>query len=74
GCGKDYKAKFRSLFFNLKDKNNESLRARVLSGELEPHELVRLTPEELANPELQSIAEEVRKRSIHDSVLTIEQE
>ncbi|KAI7828626.1 transcription factor S-II, central domain-containing protein [Gamsiella multidivaricata] len=74
GCGKDYKAKYRSLFFNLKDKNNESLRARVLSGELEPHELVRLTPEELANPELQSIAEEVRKRSIHDSVLTIEQE
>ncbi|KAI8599317.1 hypothetical protein EDD21DRAFT_380197 [Dissophora ornata] len=74
GCGKDYKAKYRSLFFNLKDKNNEGLRARVLSGELEPHELVRLTPEELANPELQSIAEEVRKRSIHDSVLTIEQE
>ncbi|KAF9402877.1 PHD finger protein 3 [Mortierella sp. AD011] len=74
GCGKDYKAKYRSLFFNLKDKNNESLRARVLSGELEPHGLVRLTPEELANPELQSIAEEVRKRSIHDSVLTIEQE
>ncbi|KAF9439363.1 hexokinase A [Entomortierella beljakovae] len=74
GCGKDYKAKYRSLFFNLKDKNNESLRARVLSGELEPRELVRLTPEELANPELQSIAEEVRKRSIHDSVLTIEQE
>ncbi|KAF9350980.1 glucokinase [Mortierella sp. AD094] len=74
GCGKDYKAKYRSLFFNLKDKNNESLRARVLSGELGPHELVRLTPEELANPELQSIAEEVRKRSIHDSVLTIEQE
>ncbi|KAF9952297.1 Death-inducer obliterator 1, partial [Mortierella alpina] len=28
GCGKDYKAKYRSLFFNLKDKNNESLRAR----------------------------------------------
>ncbi|KAF9364228.1 PHD finger protein 3 [Mortierella sp. NVP85] len=74
GCGKDYKAKYRSLFFNLKDKNNESLRARVLSGELLPHALVRLTPEELANPELQSIAEEVRKRSIHDSVLTIEQE
>ncbi|KAF9972076.1 hypothetical protein BGZ65_010031, partial [Modicella reniformis] len=74
GCGRDYKAKYRSLFFNLKDKNNESLRARVLSGELQPHALVRLTPEELANPELQSIAEEVRKRSIHDSVLTIEQE
>ncbi|GJJ72215.1 hypothetical protein EMPS_04572 [Entomortierella parvispora] len=74
GCGKDYKAKYRSLFFNLKDKNNDSLRNRVLSEELKPRELVRLTPEELANPELQSIAEEVRKRSIHDSVLTIDEE
>ncbi|KAF9975968.1 Death-inducer obliterator 1 [Actinomortierella ambigua] len=74
GVGKDYKAKYRSLFFNLKDKSNDSLRKRVLSGELAPHDLVRLTPEELANPLLQSIAEEVRKRSIHDSVLTPEQQ
>ncbi|KAG0229361.1 hypothetical protein BGW41_003060 [Actinomortierella wolfii] len=74
GVGKDYKAKYRSLFFNLKDKSNDSLRKRVLSGGLAPHDLVRLTPEELANPLLQSIAEEVRKRSIHDSVLTPEQQ
>ncbi|KAF9168012.1 PHD finger protein 3 [Actinomortierella ambigua] len=74
GVGKDYKAKYRSLFFNLKDKSNDSLRKRVLSGELAPHDLVRLTPEELANPLLQSIAEEVRKRSMHDSVLTPEQQ
>ena len=29
-----YKAKIRSLFVNLKDKNNPSLRASVVSGEL----------------------------------------
>ncbi|KAG0345826.1 PHD finger protein 3 [Podila humilis] len=74
GCGKDYKPKYRSLFFNLKDKNNVGLRTRVLSGDLTPHALVRLTPDELANPELQTIAEEVRKKSIHDSVLTVELE
>ncbi|KAG0032800.1 hypothetical protein BGZ82_006377 [Podila clonocystis] len=74
GCGKDYKPKYRSLIFNLKDKNNAGLRNRVLSGELSPHDLVRLTPDELANPELQNIAEEVRKKSIHDSVLTVELE
>ncbi|KAF9091962.1 PHD finger protein 3 [Mortierella sp. AD031] len=73
-CGKDYKAKYRSLFFNLKDKNNVNLRSRVVSGELEPHDLVRLSHEELANPELQNIAKEIRMRSIHDSVLTVEEE
>ncbi|KAF9584929.1 glucokinase, partial [Lunasporangiospora selenospora] len=73
GCGRDYKTKYRSLFFNLKDKNNSGLREKILSGVLTPFALVRLSPEELANPELQSMAEEVRKRSIHDSVLTIEQ-
>lgn len=73
-CGRDYKAKYRSLFFNLKDKNNVSLRARLASGELKPYDLVRLSHEELANPELQIINNEMRKRSIHNSVLTVEEE
>lgn len=73
-CGRDYKAKYRSLFFNLKDKNNVSLRARLVSGELEPYDLVRFSHEELANPELQIINKEMRKRSIHNSVLTVEEE
>ncbi|KAG0286636.1 PHD finger protein 3 [Linnemannia gamsii] len=73
-CGRDYKAKYRSLFFNLKDKNNVSLRARLVSGELEPHDLVRFSHEELANPELQTINKEMRKRNIHNSVLTVEEE
>ncbi|KAF9927454.1 hypothetical protein FBU30_003253 [Linnemannia zychae] len=73
-CGKDYKPKYRSLFFNLKDKNNVSLRARLLSGELEPYDLVRMSHEELANPELQNINKEMRKKNIHDSVLTKEDE
>ncbi|KAF8948313.1 hypothetical protein BGZ47_005615 [Haplosporangium gracile] len=73
-CGRDYKAKYRSLFFNLKDKNNVNLRARLMSGELEPFDLVRLSHEELANPELQIINKEMRKRSIHNSVLTVEEE
>lgn len=73
-CGRDYKAKYRSLFFNLKDKNNVSLRARLVSGELEPYDLVRFSHEELANPELQTINKEMRKRNIHNSVLTVEEE
>jgi len=30
GLSKEYKTKFRSLVFNLKDANNPDLRARVL--------------------------------------------
>ncbi|GIL58922.1 hypothetical protein Vafri_13930, partial [Volvox africanus] len=49
---KDYKAKFRSLSFNLRDNANPELRARVLRGELPPSKLVTLGPAELARKEL----------------------
>ncbi|KAG2425920.1 hypothetical protein HXX76_013294 [Chlamydomonas incerta] len=49
---KDYKAKFRSLAFNLKDNANPELRARVLRRELVPATLVTLGPAELARKEL----------------------
>ncbi|GIM16151.1 hypothetical protein Vretimale_18805 [Volvox reticuliferus] len=49
---KDYKAKFRSLSFNLRDNANPELRARVLRGELPPPKLVTLGPAELARKEL----------------------
>lgn len=34
GVNARYKAKYRSLIFNLKDANNPDLRRRVLSGEI----------------------------------------
>lgn len=34
GANQRYKAKYRSLIFNLKDANNPDLRRRVLSGEI----------------------------------------
>mmetsp|Transcript_12607 Transcript_12607/g.31824 ORF Transcript_12607/g.31824 Transcript_12607/m.31824 type:complete len:898 (-) Transcript_12607:834-3527(-) len=52
GVGKDYRAKYRSLHFNLKDPHNPSLRRRVLVGEISPSELVCMTPNELASKEL----------------------
>ena len=36
GVTAKYKARFRTLHFNLKDVNNPDLRRRVLSGEIEP--------------------------------------
>ncbi|KAL3686709.1 hypothetical protein R1sor_013018 [Riccia sorocarpa] len=52
GVNKKYKEKARSLLFNLKDKSNPELRARVFSGEIAPQILVRMTGEQLASKEL----------------------
>ena len=45
----DYKNKYRTLLFNLKDAHNPELRARVLMGDIPPAKLVRMTSEQLAS-------------------------
>jgi len=50
---KEYQAKFRSLFSNLKDPLNEGLRAALFTGDLSIDTLIGMTHEELANPSLQ---------------------
>lgn len=46
-----YKSKIRSLFVNLKDKNNPDLRERVVSGELAAEKLSKMTSQvRLLNP------------------------
>ncbi|KAI9089454.1 hypothetical protein DFS34DRAFT_639274 [Phlyctochytrium arcticum] len=67
-CGQAYKAKFRSLQFNLKDAKNMRLKRRVLCGDVSPQELVRLPPEDLGNDDVKAAAEEVRRRSLRDAV------
>ncbi|XP_050232001.1 uncharacterized protein LOC126680826 isoform X2 [Mercurialis annua] len=52
GVNKKYKEKGRSLLFNLKDRNNPELRARVMSGDIPPEKLCSMTAEELASKEL----------------------
>ncbi|KAJ3252018.1 hypothetical protein HDU77_005480 [Chytriomyces hyalinus] len=63
-----YKAKFRSLQFNLKDKKNSTLRAHLLSGRLSASSLVKLEQRDLANDELCTRAESIRLQSIHDAI------
>lgn len=41
----EYKSKIRSLFVNLKDKANPSLRESVVSGELLPEKFSKMTSE-----------------------------
>lgn len=45
GTTPEYKGKIRSLFVNLKDKANPSLRESIVSGELSPEKFSRMTNE-----------------------------
>jgi len=61
---KEYKAKFRSISFNLKNPKNPDLRPAVMTGEISAHKLCSMSSHEMASKEFQ---EEVKK--IHDYYL-----
>lgn len=50
--GQKYKAKYRSLIFNIKDLKNEQLFRKICTKEVGPYRFVRMTAEELASQEL----------------------
>ncbi|XP_030027616.2 death-inducer obliterator 1 isoform X2 [Manduca sexta] len=50
--GMKYKAKYRSLMFNIKDRKNLTLWEKICERSITPKQLVRLSPEELASQEL----------------------
>ncbi|XP_038208455.1 death-inducer obliterator 1 [Zerene cesonia] len=62
--GMKYKAKYRSLMFNIKDRKNLSLWEKICERVLKPSELVRLSPEELASQELAQWREEESKHQL----------
>jgi Transcription factor S-II (TFIIS), central domain/SPOC domain/PHD-finger len=72
GYGAEYKNRFRSISFNLKDPKNSALRERVLTGDLPPEQLVKLTNEQLANQELREQAEKAREEGLAQSVLKVQ--
>ena len=47
----EYSTKMRSLYMNLKNKQNKSLRRRVLDGEIPPDRLVVMSSDELKSEE-----------------------
>lgn len=60
-CGEEYKEKFRSLHFNLKDKRNAE---RVLNGELTPEQIITMSSDEFADEDLKRMKEQVQEQSI----------
>lgn len=70
GVNKKYREKARSLLFNLKDKSNPELRARVFSGEITPEALCSMTAEDLASKELSEWRTAKAEELSHAVVLT----
>ncbi|KAG1456129.1 hypothetical protein G6F56_006904 [Rhizopus delemar] len=70
--GEPYKIKFRSLYHNLRDKANHNFQWRVVTGDLSPLELIGMSSEDMANPELKSKSEVLRQKSLKNSILKME--
>ena len=66
---KEYNAKARTLVFNLKDIRNPGLRAEVLAGVIPADELVRMSPTDLANKDLQEMRREREAKIGEDAFL-----
>ncbi|KPI94969.1 PHD finger protein 3 [Papilio xuthus] len=62
--GMKYKAKYRSLMFNIKDRKNLSLWQKICDRTITPQQLVRLSPEELASQELAQWRDKEVKHSL----------
>lgn len=59
-----YKSKYRSLMFNIKDRKNKTLFDKISNKAIEPKQLVRLSPEELASQELAKWRENENKHQL----------
>ncbi|CAI5976238.1 unnamed protein product [Closterium sp. NIES-64] len=65
---KDYKNKFRSISFNLKDPSNPDLRRRVLLGEVSAVELAVMSPEDMASDCRKRENEEVKRKKTFEAM------
>lgn len=62
--GSKYKAKYRSLVFNIKDTKNLTLFRKIADRSLTPDAVVRLSPDEMASQELAEWREKETKHQL----------
>lgn len=62
--GSKYKAKYRSLVFNIKDTKNLTLFRKIADRSLMPEAVVRLSPDEMASQELAEWREKETKHQL----------
>lgn len=68
-AGKAYRDKLRSFLFNLKDKSNKSLRARIASDDISAAQLATMSSDELANDEIRKEVERRKRENLEQSIL-----
>lgn len=68
-AGKAYRDKLRSFMFNLRDKTNITLRAKIADGSISAVELSNMSSEELANDARREEVERRKKESLEQSIL-----
>jgi len=68
GLMAEYKSKIRSLFVNLKDKNNPSLRESVISGEISAERFSKMTSQEMASEERKAADAKIKANNLYNSL------
>jgi len=74
GVTQPYPTKMRSLFVNLKDKNNPSLREAVASGDIPVEKFVTMTSQEMASEERKKADEAIKQQNLFNSLGAEEQQ
>jgi len=68
-----YKAKMRSLFSNLKMKDNATLREGVFNGSISPERFVKMTSDELKSEEKRKKDQEMEKENMNKAMTAQEE-
>ncbi|KAK1232868.1 transcription elongation factor TFIIS [Marasmius sp. AFHP31] len=74
GASPDYRSKIRSLYVNLKDKNNPSLREAVVSGEIPAEKFAVMSSADMASAERKSADEKIKNDNFFASLGAGEQQ
>ncbi|KAF8880997.1 transcription factor S-II, central domain-containing protein [Infundibulicybe gibba] len=74
GTTAPYKAKIRSFFVNLKDKNNPGLRESIVSGELSEKKFSKMTSQEMASEERKAADNKIMQTNLFNSLGAEEQQ
>ncbi|KAK2459419.1 hypothetical protein APHAL10511_008558 [Amanita phalloides] len=74
GTTVNYKAKLRSLFVNLRDKNNPGLRESIVSGDLPAEKVPTMSSEEMASEERKAADSKIKEANFFKSLGAEEQQ
>ncbi|KAI3598042.1 transcription elongation factor s-ii [Moniliophthora roreri] len=74
GATAEYRARIRSLFVNLKDKNNPGLRESVVSGLIAADKLAKMSSDEMASEERKAADQKIKQDNFFASLGAEEQQ